>query len=131
MRRRLLQSLKQGVRRAIREHMNFIYDIDLIARIVGRIIDLFAQAADILDSGIAGGIDFNDIQGPELGYRPAHFAVVARPALAAGEAIDCFSQNPSRAGFAGAPRPAEKIGVGDATASQSVEQSLSHRLLAD
>jgi hypothetical protein len=57
----LLQRLEQGIRGAGAEHMDFVYDIDLVASLIGGIVDLFPEAADVINAGVTGSINFDDI----------------------------------------------------------------------
>ncbi len=57
----LLKGFEQGVRGTIAEHVDFVYDVDLVTGLVGGIVDLFTEAPDISDTGVAGGRDFYDI----------------------------------------------------------------------
>ncbi|MBA7685669.1 hypothetical protein ES703_94094 [subsurface metagenome] len=111
--------------------MDFVYDIDLVAGLGGGVVDLFAQAANIVNAGVAGGVDFNDIHGAALGYRQAHLAGVAGFFLIGAEAVDRFSQDAGGAGLARSPWAVEEIGVGDALALDGIAQSLGYRLLTD
>ena len=46
---------------AVTEDVDFIDDIDLAARQVGGIVDLFPQVPDFFNATVAGGIDFNNV----------------------------------------------------------------------
>jgi hypothetical protein len=126
-----LQGLEQGIGGAITEHVDFVDDIDLITGLVGGVIDLLTEAPDIINAGITGGVNFNNIQGVAFGDGAAHGTGIAGFALAIGQAVDSFSQNAGGAGLAGAARAAEEVGVGDATAAEGIAQSLCYRLLAN
>ena len=127
----LFQCFEQGVGGAVAEHMDFVYDIDLVASLRGGVVDLFAQAADIIDASVAGGVDFNDIHGAALGYGSAHIAFVAGFFFIGAEAVDRFSQDAAGAGLARSPGAVEKIGVGDALALDGITESLGYRCLTD
>ena len=122
VRRRLLQRLEQGVGGLVGEHVDFVDDIDLVARLVGGIVDLLPQVADIVDAAVAGGINLDHIQGPALGDGLAHGAGIARLALAVGEAVDRLGQDARGAGLAGAARAAEEIGVRDAPLARALRR---------
>jgi hypothetical protein len=61
VRRWLLQGLKEGIRSFLGYHMDFIYDIDLVASQVGGIVDLFSQVANFIDAPVTGGVYFYNI----------------------------------------------------------------------
>ncbi|GAH68171.1 unnamed protein product [marine sediment metagenome] len=57
----LLKRLEQGIRGVSTKHMDFIYDIDLVTSLIWRIIDLLTEAADIINTGVAGSVNLYDI----------------------------------------------------------------------
>jgi len=101
--------------------MDFIYDIDFVASLIGSIIDFFPQAPNILNTGVAGSIDFDDIQSSAFGYCLAHGAGVAWLALALiGKAVHRFGQDTSGAGLACAPGATEKVSMRYTVTTQSI-----------
>jgi hypothetical protein len=111
--------------------LDFINDIDLVAGLVGSVVDLLTEAAYIINAGITGGVNFNNIQSVAFGDGTAHGTGIAGFALAVGQAVDGFGQNAGGAGLASAARAAEEVGVGDATAAEGIAQGLRNRLLAN
>jgi hypothetical protein len=65
---RLFQRLEQGIGGTGTEHMDFIYNVDLVTRLVWRIIYLLTEAPNIINTGIAGSVNLNNIQGSTFGY---------------------------------------------------------------
>ena len=61
MRRRLLQRFQQRVERRLRQHVDFVNQINLVAAARRRIHRVVDQLAHVVDAGIAGGIDFEQI----------------------------------------------------------------------
>jgi len=106
-----LKRLEQGVRGFFGEHMDFIYNIDLVAGLVRRIVDLLPEVSDFIDAAIAGSINFYNIQSPSLGYCLAHGAGVAWLALTIGKTIHCLSQNAPGAGLTCSSWSTKKIGM--------------------
>ncbi len=93
--------------------MNFVDDIDFEAGFGRGVTHLFTQVTDVVNAGVAGGIDFNDIQCPSPGDCLANIAGVARLALTAViQAVYGFRQYSPGACLSRAPRSAEEIGVG-------------------
>jgi hypothetical protein len=111
--------------------VDFVYYIDLVAGLTGGIINLFPEVTDIVDTGITGRIDFNNIQCSTFGNCLAHTAGITRFAFAIGQAVDCFSQETSGTGLAGTPGPTKKIGVCHPTALKCVDQCPCDLLLSD
>ncbi len=62
MRGWFLQCLEQGIKCRRGEHVDFIYDIDLVFSLVWGKIDLFAQITHIVHPIVGGCIDFDHIQ---------------------------------------------------------------------
>ena len=119
--RRLFQRFQQRVERLLGEHMHFVYDIDLVARVAGREPDLVAQVADVVDAAIAGGVNLNEVKSAPVVDGNADAAFVVRLALGGRKAIHRLGEDARRAGFARAARAAKQVCVRDAL--------LRHRLL--
>ena len=62
MGRRLLQRLQQGVEGGDGEHVDFVDDVDLVAPLAGGEVDLLAQQANVVDAGVAGGVDLDQVE---------------------------------------------------------------------
>jgi hypothetical protein len=111
--------------------MDLVYNIDLIAGLIRGIVDLFPEISDFINAAVRGGIDFNYIQSPALGYCSTHVAAITRFPLAIGKTVHRLSQNTPGAGFARSSGTVEKIGMGHTTASERITQCLCHRFLTD
>ncbi len=74
---RLFQRLEQGVERLAREHVDFVDDVDLVARPAGADADVLAELADFVDAAVAGAVDFQ------------HVDVAAGADALANVALDC------------------------------------------
>jgi len=68
VRRWLFQRFKEGIGSLFGYHVYLVYDVDLVAGYVGRIVDLFSEVADFIDATIAGGVYFYDIGGAGFVY---------------------------------------------------------------
>jgi len=128
---RFLKGLEESVRGASTEHMDFVDDIDLVAGLVGGIVDLLTETADIVDTSVTGSVNFDDIQSPGLSYCLAHGAGITGLTLAIGETIHRLSQNTPGASLAGSPWATKKVGMRCTATTESVEQCLCYRLLAN
>ena len=131
MRGWFLEGLEESVRGAGTKHVDFVDDVDLVACLVGCIVDLLTETADIVDASVAGSVNFDDIQSAALGYCLTHGAGIAGFTVAIGETIYRLSQNARGAGLAGSPRATKKIGMRYTAAAESIEQCLCYRFLAN
>ena len=61
VRRRLFERLEQRVERRLRQHVHFVDQIDLEAAARRGILRVFDDVAHIVDAGVAGGIDLEQI----------------------------------------------------------------------
>ena len=73
----LLEGFEQGVEGRGGEHVAFIHHIDLPARLHRCKARALNQIADVVDTGVGGGIDLDDIQGTTGCDRGAELAVPA------------------------------------------------------
>ena len=120
VRRWFLKRLKQGVRRFFSQHVDFVYNIDLVAGLVRGIVDPLTEVSDFINAAIASRIYFYNIQSPALAYCLAHGAGITRFALAIGKAIYCLSQDTAGGGLAGPSRTIKKVGVRYATTVEGI-----------
>jgi len=109
--RRFFQRLQEGVEGLLRQHVDFIDDIDFFAACRGKGPDRFLQRPDFLDAPVRSGIDFINVQrGPAVDF-------FAAPAFIAGvrplgiQAVHRFGQDFGHTGLAGTPGTGEKVGV--------------------
>jgi len=116
------ERFQQRVERIGRQHMDFIDDIDFIFDIAGEIFDFIAEFPDIVDAGIAGGVDFDDVADRSVLDPQAIGADVARIGDGGVFAVDRFRKNTGDRGFSGSARSGEQIGVGDLIVFQGVFQ---------
>jgi hypothetical protein len=129
---RLLQRLEQGIEGGRGKHMHFINNIDFIAAQVRGEVDLIAQAAHILHAGIGSCIDLDQVQEAALVERQAVLALVAgRLARSSARQLTALAKQASGGGLAGAARPGEQVGVGNAPCSQRIAQRLHDVFLSD
>ena len=116
-----LQGLEQGVGGFFSEHMDFIYNINLVAGLIWSIVDPLPEVSDFINTPIAGGINLNDIQGSTLSYCLANTASIARFTLAISKTIHRLSQNTSGGGLTGSSWTTKKVGMRYTTATQGIE----------
>ena len=133
MLRRLFHRLEQSVKRLLREHVDFVDDIDLEPRPGRAELGVGDQVADVIHAGVAGRVDLDDID--VLTSRDA----LAGIALAArfGRrhlgllAIQRLGHDPRHRGLADPARPAEQIRMRDASRFDCLLQRLRNMVLAD
>ena len=70
---RLFQRLEEGVRRRAGDLVRFVDDVDLGAKLRGRVADALPQIADVVDAAVAGGVDLDDV-GRRAGIDGQQFA---------------------------------------------------------
>ena len=71
VRRRLLQRLEQRVERLRGQHVDFVEDVDLVARADRRIADGVVDLAHVVDAVVGGGVHLDDVDVPALHDRLA------------------------------------------------------------
>ncbi len=136
MGRRLFQRLQQGVEGLGREHVHFVDDVDLVARLDRGVAHALDQLADIADAGAAGRIHLDDIDMPVLGDGEAMGALAAGDgggaALAVGpDAVEGAGEDARRRRLAHAAHAGQHIALGDAAAGDGIGQAAHQRLLPD
>ncbi len=77
VRRRLLERLQERVERALREHVHLVDEIHLVAAARRRVLRVVDQLAHVVDAGVAGGVDLEQVD------EAARVDLAARAALAA------------------------------------------------
>ena len=111
VRRRLFQRLQHGVERRLRQHVHFVDDVHLEAPAGRRIQRVLQQLAHVVDLGVGGRIQLDQIDetpAVDLGTRTAH---TARRGGDAGFAIQGFGEDARDGGLAHAARAGEEISV--------------------
>ena len=94
---RFFESFQEGVEGAFREHVNFVDDVDFIFPFRGGDGGFFAEVADVVDAGVTGGVDFDDVE-----VRIFEFVF---------EAVNFVSEDAGDGSFAAAARAGEEVAV--------------------
>ena len=136
VRRRLLQRLQEGVERLLREHVDLVDDVDLVAGRHRRIADAVDDLADVVDAGMRGGVHLEHVHVARFHDRFAMDAelghVDGRLAGAVGLlVVEAAGQDAGRRGLADAADAGEHPGLRDAAGLEGVREGAHHRLLAD
>ncbi len=136
MLRRLLKSLQQRIESVLGQHVNFVDDVDFVARADRGITHCVDDLANVLDAGVRRRIHLDHVDVPALGDRAARFADVAggdrRTALPVRpDAVQGLGDEPRGRGLADPANPGEQEGMGNAPALDGVGERRHHRILAD
>ncbi|GJD76755.1 hypothetical protein CFIICLFH_5014 [Methylobacterium goesingense] len=137
VRRRLLQRLQKGVERLLGEHVDFVDDVDLVARLRWRIADAVDDAAYVVDAGMRGGIHLQHIHVPGFHDRPTMAAEFrhrdggAGVGMSVADIVEPARQDPGRGGLADAAHARKHPGLRDAVGREGVGQGAHHGALAD
>lgn len=131
MLRRLFKRLKKSIEGTFRKHMDLVDDVYLIFSL-GRVeLRFFDELADILDSGIACGINLEDIH---------EFLVLHRQTARTGEAgitiflqihaIDGLRQYAGHGCLPGSSHSVEQIGADDLSFGERIPKRSFHEFLS-
>ena len=131
VRRRLLQSLEEGVPGLRRQHVDLVDDVDLVVVARGGVAHRFAQLAHGVDAAVAGAVDLQHVDRPALGDLQAGGAGVARRGSRPVDAVQRLGHEPRDGRLADPAQTREQVGVVDALAGDGVPEGRDDRLLAD
>jgi hypothetical protein len=129
--RRLLERLEERIEGIPAELVRLIDDVALVARLIGREVELLAQTAGVIHAAVRGGIDLDDIRAAPFGDLAAEATRVVglgrEPSfrllrIALTQAVDRLGQQSGGAGLANATRAAEQIGMANPPGGQLVLQ---------
>ena len=135
--RRLFQRLEERVERRGREHVDFVDDVDLVARAGGRIAHAVIDLAHVVDAGMGRGVHFQHVHVPAFHDR---LAVHAERGHVDGRAFDRTvrqfvvqraRQNPRRGGLADPAHAGQDPGLRNSPGFERVGDGADHGLLAD
>jgi hypothetical protein len=132
MGRRLFDRLQQRIERRGRQLMNLVDDEHLVA--IAHREDAQAgddHLADVVDLGVRGGVDLQDVHVAAVGDLHAGLADAARISGRSLDAVQRAGENPRGGRFADAARPGEHERLGEPAALERVAQRARHRLLSD
>ena len=74
MLRRLLKSLEQRIESVLGKHVDFVDDVDFVARADRGVADRVDDLADVVDPGVRGGVHLDHVDVAPFGDRPAMLA---------------------------------------------------------
>ena len=135
--RRLFQRLQEGVERRRREHVDFVDDVDLVARAGRRIAHAVVDLAHVVDAGMGGRVHLQHVHMPAFHDR---LAMHARHRHMDGRSlhrsirqfvIQRAGQNPRRGGFSDAAHAGQDPGLRNPPGLERVRNRADHGVLAD
>ncbi len=107
----LFQGFQQRIKAGNRKHMNFVYQIDLVAAASRHVLGVFQQLPSIVDPGTRGGVYLDEIDKAILFYLGTDRACPAWRGTHALLAIQALGQNSCDGRFAHTPGSSEQIGM--------------------
>ena len=125
----LFERFQQGVECAGAEHVYFVDDVDLVAGLARLEADLFAEFSNVVDTVVAGSVDFDEVQHATFVDGGTVVAAVTGLVLLVG-AVQCFGKDSGGGGLAGAAGSGEQVGMCDPPVAQRVEEGGRHVFLA-
>ena len=128
---RLFQRLEERVEGLVREHVDFVDDVDLEAGPAGADVDVAAELADFVDAAVAGAVDLEHVDVAAAGDALADVALVAGRGRRPVHAVQGLGEDAGGRGLADAASAGEEIGVADAVGGDGVGEGLRDLLLAD
>ena len=132
---RLFQRLEQAGEGRLRQHVDLVEDIDLVAGDVGLVVGAVDQLANIVDAGMGSGVHLDHVEMPALEDGAAMSALLAhvegRPFDAGALVVQRAGDQPRRRGLADAAHAGEHVGLGDAARGERIAERPDHGLLAD
>src|SRR5579884_3301180 len=136
MLRWLLKCFQQGIESWLGKHVNFVDDVDFVARADRGVAHRVDDLSDIIHPRMRSGVHLDDVDVPSLGNGAAWLAYIAgrdrRTALPVrADAVQGLCDQPRRRGFADPPDSGEKESMRDPAALDRVGESLHHRVLTD
>ena len=135
MLRRLLERLQQAVEGLVREHVDFVDDVDLVARRNRAVAHLLDDLADVVDAGMGGGVhlDHVDMAAFHDGFAmlARHGEIDLRPVDRVGLVVERAGKNARGGRLADPAHAGQHPGLGDTAGGERVGQRAHHRLLPD
>ena len=127
-----LEGFEEGVEGRVREHVNFVDDVEFVLSAGGGVADVFDDdLADFVDLGVGGGVELEDIEAGARSDFAADIALVAGGDGGALDAVEGFGEDARGGGFPCAARAHEDVSVGEALLLDGVLERGGDVLLAD
>ena len=117
---RFFERLEQRVERRRGQHVDLVDDVDLILPVRGGVPHVVSQFADLLDAVVARAVDLQHVEAGAGGNLPARVADAAGFDRRGLDAAEGLGKDARGGRFAGAARPDEQVGVGEAVLRDGV-----------
>ena len=135
-RRRFFQRFQQRVERRLRQHVDFVDDVDLVTGRYGGIAHALDDLAHIINAGVGRGVHFHNVHmaaGRDGNAGLAHPARVDRRAAVAirPDAVQCFRNDARSGGLAHPAHAGQQPGLRQSATRNGVAQRLHHRRLPE
>ena len=131
MRRRLFQRLEQRIERALREHVDLVDQVNLVAPACWRVLHVIEHIAGVVDLRLGCGVDLNKVNKAPLIDLDAGAAFPARLRRNALLTVKRLGENTSNRGLADSPGAREQVSMMQAPGVQRIDQGLEYVLLAN
>ena len=134
--RGFFQGLQKRVEGVGRQHVDFVDDIDLVARAGGAITHPFDQLAHVVDAGAAGRVHFQNVRvapfgdGDAIGAGSAGRRCWAARAIGAG-AVERQGNDPRRCRLTHPAHAGQQPGMGQAVGGDGIGEGAHQGVLAD
>ena len=109
MLRRFFKSLEHCVEAALRQHVNFIYQVNFKAAAGRHVLNIVEQLAHIIDAGTRCSIYFDEVNISPLGNLVAGSALTTGCGGDALFTIQALRQDPGNGGFANTPGTGKEV----------------------
>ena len=129
--RRLFQGFQQRVERLLRQHVNFVDDVDFEITACRCEADIVSKFANLIDAIVAGTVDFQYVEADTLGDLPAGVADSTRIDGWAMNAVQSLGQDPGNRSFTSSARADKKVGVSNTLLLNRIFQRLNDVILAE
>ena len=136
MRRRLFERLEQRIEGIARQHVDFVDDVDLVARRDRRIAHSLDDLAHVVDTCMARRVHFDDIDMAPFGNRAARLALAAgadrRATLPVGaDTVERLGDQPRGRGLADPAHAGHQEGMRQPIPCNGIGERAYHRFLPD
>ena len=111
--RRLLQSLEEGVKSSYGEHMDLVYDVDLVGGLGRREYYFFAYPSYVVDTVIGSRVDLYNVKEGPVQDTLTDGAFVTRIAVYGILAVYCSGEDLGYTGLTCSPLSRKEICVAD------------------
>ena len=131
MPRWFFKRFEQGVERLLRQHVHFVDQIHLHPAARGHVLRVVDQLTDVVDAGVAGRVDLEQVDVAARIDRQAGLALAARVGGRAAFAVQRLGEDPRDGRFADAAGAGEQESVVHAASAERIGQRTHHVLLPD